>query len=232
MKRLTSIMVIISMMALSSVAVFAADAQSEFKETYEETEILTHEVFESVSKILSGEALDLNTLIEPVDKLLTNAKTLETLAGEMGKQEAADEAGQMALYLTRIKKAIQTGEEQHSLTTLLARYYLHYNNCVMVNTVCLKDMQHDHVEELKEALEKDDMHEISHLAEHLHVHSDQMYYAAMIFRKKAWQKFSIQAKEIADAIFEAARKGDIAAVRAGVEEIEKPLNVLKEIVQE
>ncbi len=228
MKKLTGVLIVVGMMVVGSVAVCAAD---DFKDTYEETEILTSELFEGISEVLSGETMQLGKLLTMIDTLVTNSQMLEKFSVELGKKEAADEAGQMAAYLTRIKQIIQTGQEQRTLVMLLARYYLHYNNCMMVNTLSLKEMQHDHVEELKAALETGDMSELEHLSEHLHVHSDQMYYAALIFGKKIWQKFSTQAKAYADEIFEAARSGDTAAVLAGVNKIEKPVAMLRKLVK-
>jgi len=232
MKKVTGVMIIAGMAVLFSAPVFAADADSRFKDVYEETEILTGEFFKSVSGALAGTPMDADNLVKKVDKLIANSKSLGKSAGEAGRKEAADEAVQMAHYLTRIRKVIRSGEEKHELTMLLALYYLHYNNCVMVSTICLKEMQHDHVEELKEALKKNDMQEIRHLAEHLHVHSDQMHYAALIFGKKIWQKFSGRAKAAADEIYEAARRGDKAAVEAGVRKIEKPARMLRKLVRE
>ncbi len=232
MKKLTSIMVIVSMLVFCSATVFAVDAESQFKETYDETGILTGELFDGVSKALSEEAPGLGTLLPTIDKLVTNSQTLEKLAGELDKKDAAKEAGHMIEYLTRIKQVIQTGEEQHELEMHLARYYLHFSNCVMMNPFCLKEILHDYVEELKEVLEKNDIHEAPHIAQHLHFHADQMYYSAQMFRKKVWQKFSNQIEEIAEDIFEAAEKGDTAAVQAEVEKIEKPVAMLRKLVKE
>ncbi len=232
MRKLTRMMLIVSMLVFCAARVFAADAESEFKETYEATALLTAELFEGVSKALSEEALWPDTLITMIDTLVTHSQTLEKLAGELGQQEAAKEAGYMIEHLTRIQQIMQSGAEQHKLAMSLARYYVHFNNCLMVYPLCLKEVLHDHVEELQEALEKNDMHEIFHVAEHLHIHADQMYYSAQMFGKKVWQKFSTQIEEMADEIFEAAEKGDMAAVRAGVEKIEKPVAMLRKLVKE
>lgn len=232
MKKITGAMVIAGMAVLISASVFAADADSRFKDVYEETEILTGELFRDISGILAGSPMDADHLMKRVNKLIANSESLGKLAGEAGRSAAEDEAGQMAHYLTRIRKAIRSGEEKQKLTMFLAKYYLHYNNCVMVSTICLKEMQHDHVEELKEALKKNDMHEVRDLAEHLHAHSDQMHYTALIFGKKIWQKFSGRAKAAADEICEAARRGDNAAVEAGVRRIEKPVRMLMKLVRE
>ncbi len=220
------------LMLLFADVVLAADADSRFKDVYEDTEILTGELFEGVSEALTGTPMDADNLVKKINKLIANSESLVKSAREAGRKEAMDEAGQMASYLTRIKEVIQTGEEKQELTMLLALYHLHYNNCVMVSTICLKEMQHDHVEELKEALKKNDMHDIRHLAEHLHIHSDQMHYAALIFGRKIWQKFSRRAKATADEIYEAAQRGDKAAVKAGVKKIEKPVNMLRKLVRE
>ncbi len=231
MKKLTRMMVIAIMMVLCSATVVAADAESEFKEAYTDTMKLTNELFDGVTEVLSGEAMEFDTLIAKIDKLLIHSKTLRQSAREMGMEEAADEARQMAAYLTQIKQAIQTGEKKHQLALFLARYYLHFNNCVMVTPIVLKEILHHHVERLKKSLEKGNMHEISHNAEHLHVHSDQMYYAALIFGKKIWQKFSNKAKANADAILDAAQEGDMAAIQTRVEKIEKPVTMLKELIK-
>ena len=232
MKKFAGFMVCVGMMALCPAGVFAADAADEFFEAYEQTTEVTYEVFEHISETFSVEATEGYALVEEIDRLVTLSETLEKLAGEMGKEESATEARQMAVYLNRAKEALQSEHEKHALTMHLARYYLHFNNCAMVNTLVLKNLLKEHVVEMKTAIEESDMHEIEHLAEHQHLHADQMYYAALMFGKKVWQKFSLQIKVSSDEIFAASLNNDMTAIEAGMVELEKSVDLLFRIVKE
>ncbi len=212
--------------------VFADAKEDLFKATYEETEILTNELFTGISAALSGAELNREMLSAKAAKLMQNSEVLSKTAMELKKTDTASEAAQMLAYMTRIKKVFDQDTDGHDdLTMLVARYYLHYNNTVMSNPVCLVNMQKDHVEELRTALDAKDYNELGHLAEHLHLHSDQMYFASKVFGKKVWAKFAIRAKDKADEIFANAEKKDIEAVRAGVAEIEVPVSMLLKIVK-
>jgi len=232
MKRGLCILLITGFILFLNSAIVFASAEDIFSKTYEETEIITGELLEGISEALGGEALQVAMLVEKADKLIANSKTLEKAAIELGKKDSAAEAAQMVSYMTRIKETLEKGgKETDQLAITSARFYLHYNNCLMNYPGYLKIMLNDHVEELKNALKEGHMEEVSHLAEHLHLHCDQMYYSAMIFGKKIWQKFSVQSKAIADKIFEAAQKDDIDAVKAGIKEIEKPVGMLLDLVK-
>ncbi len=232
MKKFAAFMVIAGMLGLCSAEVFAADAANEFFEAYEQTTEVTHGIFEHISETFSAEATEGYALEKEIDTLVTHAEMLEKLADAMGKQESAEEARQMAVYLKRAKESLQSEHETHALTMHLARYYLHFNNCAMVNTLVLKNLLKEHVAEMKTAVAEGDMHEIEHLAEHQHLHADQMYYAAMMFGKKVWQKFSLQIKTSSDEIFAAALDGDKAVIEAKLEELEKSVDLLLRIVKE
>ena len=232
MKKATGIIAIIFLAVfLFSGAVVATDEIEKFGKAYEETEILTRDLFKGVSEAFEGSAMEVNKLTKLADKILRNTLTLEKTAEAEGKKDSASEARQMNSYMNRIKKTFKTGENKDELSMLMARYYLHYNNCIMLKTLNLKVMQKDHLEELKDVLSKNEIGEITQLAEHLHLHSDQMYYASYIFGIKIWQKFSSQVKELADEIFVAAQKNDLANIKAGIEKIEKPINMLGKLVK-
>ena len=231
-KIITTLIFVCLFFGLFTGQVFAGAKEDLFKATYEETEILTNELFLGINAALSGAELNRELLSAKAAKLMQNCDLLSKTALELKKTDAASEAAQMLAYMTRIKKIFDQDTDGHDyLTMLVARYYLHYNNTVMSNPICLVNMQKDHVDELRAALDAKDYEELGHLAEHLHLHSDQMYFASKIFGKKVWAKFAIQAKEKADEIFANAEKKDIEAVRAGVAEIEVPVSMLLKIVK-
>lgn len=232
MKKLSTAVFLAGILTFCSVPAVYADATSLFAETYEHTELLTNDLIHGFGKVFRGDEAATEQLVGLIDQLLKNTKILESSAIQMDKKDAADEARQMNSYLIRIQQAMRAGKFDGELTMLLARYYLHYNNCIMVNTIILKEMQYDHVLELQEAIDRNDVHEILHLAEHLHLHSDQMYYAATLFGKRIWKKFSVQAKLGADEIFEAAKKGDLVAVKTGLDKVEKAVSLLRRLIKE
>ena len=103
-------------------------------------------------------------LIEKADKLLANSITLKKTAQELGQHDSASEAAQMESYMVRIKEILEKGgREKHLLTMLLARFYLHYNNCIMNYPGYLKIMVKDHVEEVRNALGEGRIQDVIHL---------------------------------------------------------------------
>ncbi len=231
MKKFTEIIVVVSMLIVFSGSAFAQDTTSEFLEIYEAATELTHDLFENISEALSGEVLQTHVFVKQIDALQAHAETLEQLAEEAKRKESAHEARRMGFYLTRAKNALQSGKEQHALTMHLARYYLHFSNCVQVYPTALKELLHEHVGELKEALESGDEHEIEHLAEHEHLHAEQMHYAALMFGKKVWQKFTVEVMEHSNIIFEAAESGDSDVIQTSLEKVEKSVEMLMKVVK-
>lgn len=232
MKKQVVVVVIIGMVTFFCAERGIADTKSDFVEIYEHIAHLTHQLFEEVSHAsMSESSIADETLMRMVEALITNAKTLETLAGQLGQIESANEVRQMTDYLNRFKHLVQTEGDHHALIMMLSRYYLHFHNCLMLNPICLKDILHAHLEELKEAVDKNDFEVIVHVAEHQYLHADQMYYAALIFEKKIWQKFALQIKMTADDIYAAAREGDLESVRTGIGQIEQPIQILRQLVK-
>jgi hypothetical protein len=230
MKTKVLMLVFVSMMILVSAPVFA-DTQAEFKDAYEEVTIITNELFESIGEGLEGKTLDVKKLANKTDILIAKSNTIEKAAVKLGLKNAGIEADHMAEYLGEIKEALETGKEKHALIMNMARYYKHLNSCLTNNPVAVQRLLQDHVDEIKEAVASGDMHEIKHLAEHLHIHADQMYYAAILFGKKVWQKFAVQTKEIAITIHEAVEDNNLPGVKAGITKIEKPVAMLKKLVK-
>ena len=232
MKRFFVVAVGLWMMIVFPCTVYA-DSVQRFREVYESTESLTHELFEDLSMAVAGKSFDRDAMLRLADRILINTKRLEETARTSGKNMCADEAGQMHSCMAKIKKIIKTGEERHEFIMLTAKYYLHYNNCLMLNSKNLMIMLSDHMKALKLELAKDeDLSVIGYAAEHLSIHSDQMFYCAMLVGKKIWQKFAIQTKDAADAILAAVNRGDKAAIAEGMEQIERPIQMLERIVQE
>jgi hypothetical protein len=230
MKKTISSLAFVCMMVLVSAPVFAG-AQAEFIDAYEELSSTTNELFEGLGEGLEGTVPDVKNLVKKTDILIAKSNTMEKASEKLGLKNAAKEAGHMAEYLGRIRDSLKTGKEKHAIIMMAARYYKHFNNCLTNNPVGVQMLLQDHIDEIKEAVESEDKHEIEHLAEHLHIHADQMYYAAILFGKKVWQKFAVQAKEAADKIHEATESGDFAGVKEGITEIEKPVAMLKKLVK-
>lgn len=234
MKRTSAVFVIIGMLyVLATPSTVLADPLEDYGKAFEETEVVTYDLFEGISQMLNGEQVNRNTLIQYADKLIDNSKILEKSAADLKRQESSGEAFQMGYYMKRVKEILEKGgEDPKYLTTLSSRYYLHYNNCIMTNPAYLKLMVQDHVDEVKKALEGNDLVEVAHLAEHLHLHSDQMYYSSLVFGKKIWQKFAEQIKTLADQIFLSARAKEIDKVKSLIKEIEEPVAMIQKVINE
>lgn len=200
-----------------------------FSETYEETELLTIKLFALTS--VPNESGEKGAELSVVDKLLANSELLNKSATSMGKADSAREAWLMTSYLQRIKDVLQTGNNRSALDLLLARYYVHYSNCIMLNPVILRDMQHDHVVELQAAIDEGNKEDILQLAEHLRIHSDQMYYAASIFGRKIWEKFAIQARDGSREIFETILKEGSLRSDARLAEVRYASDMLRRLVR-
>jgi len=221
-----------SLFLIFNSAIVFASAAEQFGETYEETEVITGDMYILISEAFTDESLQTPILLEKANKLLANSRTLKKTALELNLKDSESEAAQMESYMVRVVEILEKGgREKHLLTMLLARFYLHYNNCLMNYPGYLKIMVKDHVDEVKSALEEGRMQEVAHLSEHLHLHCDQMYYAAMIFGKKIWQKFSTQIKDISDQIFASAMDGDIEGVKKGIKDIEKPVMMIQDLIK-
>ncbi|MBF0196922.1 MAG: hypothetical protein HQL32_04400 [Planctomycetes bacterium] len=209
-----------------------ADSNTKFSEAYEETEIISDELFAGLSVAFSGKSVDFESMKTRIDKIISNCDTLVEAAREASVVDCAEEALQMKSYAERIREVLASGKHTDELIMLAARYYLHYNNCIMMKPVNLKMMLKDHVDELRSALEKKDFTEVYHLAEHLNIHANQMHYTAYIQGKMIWQKFSLQTKNIAGKIFVDAKLKNYSAIEKGIAEIDKPVSILVKIVNQ
>lgn len=234
MKRTSAVFVIIGMLYIFAIpSPILADPLEDYGNAFENTEIITYDLFEGISKMLNGDQVNRDTLIQYAGKLIDNSKILEKSAADLKRQESSGEAFQMGYYMKRLKEILEKGgEDPKYLTTLSSRYYLHYNNCIMTNPAYLKLMVQDHVNELNKALAGNDLAEVAHLAEHLHLHSDQMYYSSLVFGKKIWQKFAEQIKSISDQIFLSARNNEIDKVKSLIKEIEEPVSMIQKVINE
>ncbi|GBC62160.1 hypothetical protein DENIS_3123 [Desulfonema ishimotonii] len=231
MKRMARLMVICFVSLLMPAAVLAATGDEAFLSLYRSTAKSTNQLFGLVSSLMDGGETDIAALLGPVDDIRRNSEKLRQLAESAGRKVAADEAGQMALYMNRVGEALRSGTKRHETGMWLARYYLHFNHLLMVSAVTLKEILNAHVQELKAAVSSQNMNDIIHIAEHQRIHAEQMYYTARIFGKKIWQKFANQIKSSADEIFNAAMKNDMAGVKRGTEEIEKPVQMLMQLIK-
>lgn len=210
----------------------ADETVESFKRLYQETGHETHELMEMAGEAMTTPEFNLSTLLPPVNTLMEKADGLEKLSAKIGRKEGEDEARQMKRYLSRLKTAVEGRGEKGEIVAHIASYYLHFNNLLMVHTLALKDVLGDHLDELKGALEQQYTHKIAHVSEHFYVHANQMYYAAMIFGKKIWQKFSDSIKEDADKLIAAAEAGDTTTMRKLVADMEMPIRTLQKIVTE
>jgi hypothetical protein len=232
MKTPSKIFGMISLVFVLSLPVFADETESSFEKLYIETAHETHELMEMVSDAAGTAEFDLETLLPTVDALIKNAEALEKTALKIGKNIGADEAAQMKAYLNRIKATIETKTGKSELMANLSEYHLHLNNLLMVTPTVLKNVLGEHLDELKTAIEKNQTKQLEHLAEHFNIHANQMYYAAMIFGKKIWQKFSNKIKENAGQMLSAAKSGNMDSLKKLAAEVEKPVRMLQEIVKE
>ena len=149
MKRFFAIAVVVWMMFILPGTVYA-DSVQQFREVYESTESLTHNFFKNLSLANSCKQAGREALLKIADHILFNARDLERLALKQEKKMCADEAALMHEYMSKIKKIIMIGDDNKDMAMLVAKFYMHYNNCLMLNSENLKLMLSDHMKALKE----------------------------------------------------------------------------------
>ena len=231
MKHIIAIAAVWTMIVFPAIG--CADPVQNFREVIMETELMVHDLFDSLSRRHGKDSMGLEeSSLLLVDRLLVNAKRLEKEAVAMGKALSASEAAHMYEDLVRLRD-ILSAQRPDNIAKSVANIYLHFNHCLMLNSENLKIMLVDHMKALKEAVANGvDMEKIAYDAEHLHLHADQMYYTAILVGKKIWQKFAIEARKSAEEILAAAERGDRKAVADGIARIEKPVLMLERIVLE
>ncbi len=232
MKKLTGVMLIVSMVFLCATTVFAVD--DSLKQFGEATEGIGEDLetlFDLIGEAMLGKELRKFEMERALGEISSKAEVLVAL-GENEQAEWVWDANQIIVQVEEAKGRME-GDTIGEANCALSYIHTHNHNVQLLNPPYMRDVLVVYVEKLKTAMDADDIEwdDVEEIYERLALHSNQMAFAANIFGKQIWKKFAYRFRDLTGKMNEALKKRDVAELTSISQEMEKPLKTIVKIVK-
>lgn len=233
MKKFTGLMIIVVMVLFSGNAF--ADPLEEFSEAIHSIEEEFENIFEHLGDgFKEEESISLNEIKESIERIKAEAESIVALGEQNNRKDWAFEAEELVEVMDECLERLDEGEFDEAIHGLARAFHI-VNLLQMVSPRFARNGLSEAYKDVQDLLARGDVRETGeageHIAEYMEGLARHTHYASKMYGKKVWRKFTEAALEAADELSDAFEDRDQAAAEAALKKLEKPIEMLEELIK-